>query len=122
MPPVLYGTPYFRQIARTSTAISGYLCAGISGNMWCSIWWLRWPLKKCRLFEPSKLAEPSSCRRYQPARVSRLISSSLKVAVPSGKCPQKITAKDHTLRARLATALPASTGSAPGPASSGKSR
>src|SRR5690606_29875793 len=39
--PVLYGIPYVEQIACTSGAISAYRCAGMSGNRWCSIWWLR---------------------------------------------------------------------------------
>ncbi len=46
----------------------------------------------------------------------------LKVATPAGKWPQKMMLKDHTLRTRLASALPAKVSGNSGPVSAGKSR
>ena len=54
------------------------------------------------------LAEPIICRTYQSPRVSPSTISSVKVSVPSGKWPQKITAWAQTLRTALAVSVPSS--------------
>ena len=53
----------------------------------------------------SKLALPSIWRRYHWPLVSPTMSDLVNFSAPSGKCPQKITALDHTFRMTLATAL-----------------
>jgi hypothetical protein len=54
------------------------------------------------------LAEPSSWRTYHWPRDSSTHSSSVNTSTPSGKWPQKMIVNAHTLRIRLAVALPAS--------------
>jgi hypothetical protein len=64
---------------------------------------------------PSRLAEPSSWRKYHSPRVSSAVSSSVNSWVPSGKCPQKMIVNDQRFRTRFAVALPASVKRKPGP-------
>ena len=62
------------------------------------------------------LAEPSSCRKYQPPRdlVGDLLLGE-GARRPSGKWPQKMIVNVQRLRTRLAVALPASVSRADGP-------
>ena len=50
-------------------------------------------------------AAPTSCRTYQPPRVSPSTSDWLNVYVWSGKWPQKMMACDHRLRTTFAVTL-----------------
>ena len=72
-------------------------------------------------FPPVMFAEPSICRMYHWPRVSFSVSSSVNVATPVGKCPQKMIEYAQMLRTRLAVALAASVARNCGPVSAGKS-
>ena len=82
--PVLYGSLKRSQRARTCGASSAYRLLGRSGNRWCSIWWLRFPLMRWKSGLPVMFAEPSSCRKYHAPRVSPSRYSSVKTSAPAG--------------------------------------
>ena len=48
---------------------------GMSGNRWCSIWWLKCPVAMWNHRPPVRLLEPAIWRKYQSPRVSFCVSS-----------------------------------------------